>query len=212
MNHTLRTFLVALSLAGVTAPAAQAAPQRGPTATSSSEALSPQERELLTVAYDFARQCSDTMERWIASKEVSEDQLLSFLYYPQPKTDPPKFSTDWDRLSDRDIQNIEEAVLARSPAILFAVLVDKNGYLPTHNRKFSQPLTGNGGVDLVNNRTKRIFDDLVGISAARNEGGFLLQRYQRDTGEVLTDLSVPVVVRGKHFGAVRIGFRALDGK
>ena len=95
---------------------------------------------------------------------------------------------------------------------MFAVLVDKHGYLPTHNLRYSQPLTGNPAADLVNNRTKRIFNDRTGLAAARNKAPFLIQRYQRDTGEVVMDLSVPVVVRGKHFGAVRVGFRGLESK
>jgi methyl-accepting chemotaxis protein len=124
------------------------------------------------------------------------------------QADPPKFNTAWDRLSDRDIQGIEEAVLTRSQALVFAVLVDKNGYLPTHNVRYSQPLTHNLAVDLVNNRTKRIFNDKTGLAAARSAAPFLVQRYQRDTGETMIDLSVPVLIRGTHWGAVRLGFRA----
>jgi methyl-accepting chemotaxis protein len=90
------------------------------------------------------------------------------------------------------------------------VLVDRFGYLPTHNLRYSQQLTGNLAVDLVNNRTKRIFNDRTGIAAARNRAPFLVQRYQRDTGEVMADLSVPVMVRGAYWGAVRIGYRAVD--
>jgi methyl-accepting chemotaxis protein len=40
----------------------------------------------------------------------------------------------------------------------------------------------------------------------------LIQRYLRDTGEVLVDLSVPVVVQGVHWGAVRIGYRQVDSR
>ncbi|MBT7088489.1 chemotaxis protein, partial [bacterium] len=35
---------------------------------------------------------------------------------------------------------------------------------------------------------------------------FLLQIYIRDTGEIMADLSVPVFVLGRHWGAVRIGY------
>jgi len=55
-----------------------------------------------------------------------------------------------------------------------------------------------------------MFMDLTGLSAARNLTPFLVQRYQRDTGETMVDLSVPVTVRGAHWGALRIGFRAVD--
>ena len=174
--------------------------------------LPPQDREMLALAHDFSRRCADALEKWIAGKEVTEEKLFSFLYYPMPKTDPPKYTTDWDRLSDRDILPIEEGILARSPTILFTVMVDKFGYLPTHNQRYSLPLTGNAAADLVNNRTKRIFNDRTGLAAARSQAPFLVQRYQRDTGETLVDLSVPLFVRGVHWGAVRIGYRPIDAR
>jgi methyl-accepting chemotaxis protein len=127
-----------------------------------------------------------------------------------PNTDPPKFTTDYDKLSDRDILPIQEGVLARSPTIVYTVTVDRNGYLPTHNQRYSMPLTGNLASDLVNNRTKRIFNDKTGLAAAQNTAPWLVQNYQRDTGETMADLSVPVFVQGKHWGAVRIGYRRLE--
>jgi methyl-accepting chemotaxis protein len=211
-NRTVRTALL-LTLA-LAAPVAARAQAKGPgqAAAALGEGLAPQEREMLTLALDFAKRCADVMEGWVASRDVSEEKLFSFLYYPVAKTDPPKFTTDWDRLSDRDVQAIEEAVVSRSGAIAFAVLVDKNGYLPTHNLRFSQPLTGNLANDLVNNRTKRIFNDKTGIAAARSQAPFLIQRYQRDTGETMVDLSVPIFVKGAHWGAVRIGYRLAEAR
>lgn len=171
------------------------------------DSLSPQEKEMLAWAREFATRCQASIEKWITSGETTEERIFSFLYYPVPKTDPPKFHTAWDALSDRDILPIEESILARSPVIFFTVMVDKFGYLPTHNQRYSQPLTGNLAVDLVNNRTKRIFNDRTGLAAARSEAPFLIQQYLRDTGEVMVDISVPVFIRGRHWGAVRIGYR-----
>jgi methyl-accepting chemotaxis protein len=209
MNRTTTTLLASLLLAGATLAPAAAAPQAKPTAAQL-DALNGQEKEMLGVAQDFSRRVNETMEGWLSAKEVSEERLFSFLYYPMVKTDPPKFTTDWDRLSDRDVQGIEEAVLTRSQSLVFAVLVDKHGYLPTHNLRYSQPLTGNMATDLVNNRTKRIFNDKTGLAAAKSTAPFLIQRYQRDTGETMVDLSVPVFVRGMHWGAVRLGFRSVE--
>jgi methyl-accepting chemotaxis protein len=211
----MRFALLAVALAGAS-PSSASDPRARVVPTSLNQAsinpsgITSQEGEMLELAVDFAARCGETLERWIASGEVSRERLFSALYYPLPNTDPPKFTTDWDRLSDRDILKIEEGVLAKSPLIQFAILVDRNGYLPTHNQRYSQPLTGNLAIDLVNNRTKRIFNDRTGLAAAQNEGPYLIQRYQRDTGETMADLSVPVVVRGVRWGAVRIGYRALE--
>jgi transcriptional regulator with PAS, ATPase and Fis domain len=175
------------------------------------KALPAQDQQMLTLAEECAKKVSAAMEKWIEKNEITEDRLFSFLYFPVADTAPPKFNTDYDKLADRDFLDLQETYVAKSSSIVFVVTVDKNGYLPTHNRKYSQPLTGNGAVDLVNNRTKRIFNDRTGLSAARNTERYLLQKYQRDTGEFMVDLSVPVTIKGKHWGAVRFGYRVAEG-
>lgn len=204
-HHTPKLPLVAalglLALAPGLAVAAPAAAAAG------NDALTAQERELLAVANELSRRCSEAIEKWLTANEVSEDQLWSALYYPIEKTDPPKFNTDWDHLSDRDLLPLEEVALARSSAIVYAVFTDRNGYIPSHNTRYAQTLTGNVSVDWSGNRTKRIFNNHVEIAASRNTAPYLFQKYARDNGELLEDLGVPVMVRGKHFGAVRIGFR-----
>jgi methyl-accepting chemotaxis protein len=107
--------------------------------------------------------------------------------------------------------DVQEQIYARAPnVIVYTVTVDRNGYLPTHNKRYAMPLTGNLASDLVNNRTKRIFNDKTGLAAAQNTAPFLIQNYQRDTGETMADLSVPITVRGQHWGAVRIGYRRAE--
>jgi methyl-accepting chemotaxis protein len=213
MTRTVRTtlaLLAAAASAAALAPATAAAQTTRSGSTTAAEALTAQEKEMLALGNEFARRCTDTLEGWLQKKEVSKERLFSFLYYPTPDTDPPKFTTDYDKLSDRDIQAIEEGILARASTIVYTVMVDKNGYLPTHNQRYSQPLTGNTASDLVNNRTKRIFNDRTGLAASQNTATFLIQRYQRDTGETMADLSVPIYIDGKHWGAVRIGYRHLE--
>jgi methyl-accepting chemotaxis protein len=212
MTRTLRTTLAIATLACAALVPGRALAQQHKVGPLPAESLTAQEREMLALASDFSRRAGAALERWVASGEVTREKLFSFLYYPMPNTDPPKFSTDWDRLSDRDILPVQEGVLARSPVIVYAVTVDRHGYLPTHNQRYAQPLTGNLASDLVNNRTKRIFDDKTGLAAARSEAPFLVQRYLRDTGESMADLSVPVFVLGQRWGAVRIGYRAVDDR
>ncbi len=211
MIRTLaRTAAAAALLALAPAPALAQATKVG--GQVGAESLTAQEREMLALGNEFARRVTETLEKWLAAKEVTPDRLFSFLYYPIPNTDPPKFTTDYDKLADRDILPIQESLLARSQAIIFTVTVDRNGYLPTHNQRYSMPLTGNLASDLVNNRTKRIFNDKTGLAAAQNVAPFLIQLYQRDTGETMADLSVPVFVQGKHWGAIRIGYRRVEGR
>ncbi|MHB9093383.1 MAG: methyl-accepting chemotaxis protein [Eubacteriales bacterium] len=73
--------------------------------------------------------------------------------------------------------------------IRYIVLVDNTGKAIVHSNL---------------EREGRIFNDSVGIKAATSEIS-LAQLYKQDTGEILYDISVPVSVDGKHWGAVRLG-------
>jgi methyl-accepting chemotaxis protein len=121
-------------------------------------------------------------------------------------SDPPRFTTRYDQAVEAELQALYDALLQRLDGCLYALAVDRNGYAPAHNRKFSEPPTGQREHDLAKSRHKRIFDDPVGIKLARNTRPVLFQSYLRDTGEVVNDLSMPIVIDGRHWGAVRVGF------
>jgi len=126
-------------------------------------------------------------------------------YKKVPNTNPQKYKTDYDKYFETDIQHIYDRIMSELPGSIFALAVDTNGYAPTHCSKYSKKPTGDYQTDLINSRDKRIFNDTTGIKAAKNEKKFLLQIYLRDTGEVIADLSMPIYVNDKHWGAVRVG-------
>ncbi|MBO9535867.1 methyl-accepting chemotaxis protein [Herbaspirillum sp.] len=159
-------------------------------------------------AADGAHRVGRLFEESIAAGRISEAALFDRTYKPIPNTSPQKHSTQFDGFTDRVLPQIQEALLEQMPQLAYAGAVDNNGYFPTHNKKFSQPLTGNYDIDLVNNRTKRIFSDRTGKRCGANTKPFLLQTYKRDTGEVMHDLSVPIYVNGKHWGGFRVGYRS----
>jgi len=147
-------------------------------------------------------------EQAISSGKLSKDAVFDRDYRPIEGSNPPKFSTQFDNFTDSALPAIQEPILKENAYMAYAGAVDNNGYFPTHNNIFCQPITGNYEKDLVNNRTKRIFDDPTGIRCATNTEPFLLQTYKRDTGEVMHDLSVPIYVNGRHWGGFRIGYKA----
>ncbi|PKM81563.1 MAG: hypothetical protein CVU89_08695 [Firmicutes bacterium HGW-Firmicutes-14] len=136
----------------------------------------------------------------VKNGHFTEEQIFDTDYRPIPGTTPKKYNTEYDTYMDENIRGIEDSFL-EDPVVVYAVAVDINGYLPTHNTKFSQP-----GGGLLLDRSKRIFEDEVGIKAARNKEKYLLQEYYRDTGEIMWDISSPIYVNGRHWGAFRIGF------
>ena len=135
--------------------------------------------------------------------------LFDEQYTPISETNPQKFSTRFDRFTDDVLPAIQEPILDQYNHIAYAGAVDRNGYFPTHNKRFSKVLTGDLATDLANNRTKRIFNDRTGSRCGSNTKHFLLQTYKRDTGEVMHDLSAPIYVNGRHWGGFRIGYRSL---
>jgi methyl-accepting chemotaxis protein len=135
------------------------------------------------------------------------DDLFDNNYQPILNSKPQKYKTRFDSFTDQAFIPAQEQLLDSYKWIVYAISCDRKGYVPTHNRVFSQPLTGNAKVDFVNNRTKRIFDDPVGKRCGDHELPFLLQTYRRDTGEIMHDISAPVYVGGQHWGGFRIGYK-----
>ena len=129
-------------------------------------------------------------------------------YRPVPGSNPPKFRVAWGEEFTRRCQRLLDESLERARGAVFAVAVNTDGYLSAHNSRYSQPLTGDPAKDLVGNRTCRKFENPAELRAARNTEPMLLQTYLRDTGEVLCDLAMPIVIGGRHWGNVRVGMPA----
>ena len=208
MNRTLlRTLLLGVLATPLAASAQPAAPAPPRAPEVASDALSAQDKEVLAVAEQLAGDASQAIDQWIITQATTEDRVFSRMYFPIPKTDPQKFTSPYDALAERDVVPFEDKALSRSAAMQYAIITDINGYVPAHNTRFAQPLTGVTAQDYVNNRTKRIFGDLASLTAARSEAKFLIQRVKLETGDMIYDLSVPIMVRGKHWGCARIGYR-----
>ena len=167
------------------------------------------EEEIESKGKNAAASAAKAMEQLlaeaVASGQLSLEDVFDENYVPILGTDPPKFHTRYDAFCDERIQDFEDDHL-RDSQVIYAVMVDRNGYLPTHHRQNSQPLTGDPEKDRLGNRTKRMFNKPVELAAARNTDGVLVQVYFRDTGEKLWDISAPIFVNGRHWGAFRIGY------
>jgi len=163
--------------------------------------------QVRTLAENCRAEVQNEMEKLISSGRLSMAQIFDTFYIPIPNTNPQKFKTAYDRLTDEVLRIILDKYLEKDKRMLFVVAVDRNGYLPTHNTRYSRPLTDDQDFNTKNNRTKRLFNDRTGLAAARNKKPYLLQKYSRDTGEQLADLSVPISIQDKHWGALRIGYK-----
>jgi methyl-accepting chemotaxis protein len=154
---------------------------------------------------DQARRYRDMLQDALANLEHQGVNIWDQDYRPIPNTDPQKYTVGYIQAFERDIQPIAEDVLTRLRGGVYALVVDNRGYGAIHNLKYSQPLTGRYEVDLIGNRTRRIWNDVTGQRGAKNLLPLLVQTYARDTGEILSEINMPIMVNGRHWGTVRVG-------
>lgn len=135
----------------------------------------------------------------LTTPEAFDQNYVAIAGYDWGKN--PKYHTAYDSITDKAVLPVQDRFLDDEDFV-YAVGCDSNGYIPTHNGLFQKPLLGN---DANANRTKRIFNDPVGIAAAKNTEIGHREVYKRDTGEIMWDVSTPIIVKGKHWGGFRIG-------
>ncbi|HEX3114063.1 MAG TPA: methyl-accepting chemotaxis protein [Bradyrhizobium sp.] len=166
---------------------------------------------LIRVVIDTARQISAAFEAAIERGDISLDQLMDENYREIPGTDPKQYLTDYVALTDRILPPIQDPIQKIDPRIVFCVAWAHGGYLPTHNPNYRLPQGPDPVWNNANCRNKRLFRDRAVKKVAANTKPFLLQTYRRDMGGgnfvLMKDLSSPIHVRGRRWGAFRMGFR-----
>ncbi len=151
-----------------------------------------------------AKMIGQIIEEAVDNGVFSDTDAFDQKYEQFGNFDPPKFHTKYDSYLDKAILSLQDEFLL-DKSIVYAVALDVNGYLPTHNSRYQQPITGDRAKDIVGNRTKRMFNDPVATQASKNTEKSLRQVYKRDTGETMWDVSSPIYVQGKHWGCFRVG-------
>jgi methyl-accepting chemotaxis protein len=157
-----------------------------------------------------AARLSAALEAAVRERRISLADLFDEKYQPVAGSNPAQVTTRFVALTDALFPVVQEALLAFDPKVVFCAAVDRNGYLPTHNAKFSRPQGSDPVWNAANCRNRRIFNDRTGLAAGRNERRFLLQTYRRDMGGgkrvLMKDLSAPITVQGRHWGALRLAY------
>jgi len=132
--------------------------------------------------------------------------LFDTNYKKIPNTSPQKFDTGFTKAFIDKMQPFFDDDKPTISGCIYCLAVDRNGYLPAHHKFVSQPMTGDPQVDLLNSRHQRIyFNNETEKRRATHTQPLLLQTYMRDTGEILNDLSMPIYLNGRHWGALIIG-------
>lgn len=165
----------------------------------------------IAFAQKTAQAVSQGLDHAIAEGRISTEALFDRVYTPVPGTAPEQVVTRATEFLDQFLPRFQEPALDFDPSVVFCAAVDINGYLPTHNRKFSHPQGADPVWNTAHCRNRRIFDDRVGLKAGRSRAPFLLQVYRRDMGggdfQMMKDLSAPIAVNGQHWGGLRLAYQ-----
>jgi methyl-accepting chemotaxis protein len=169
-------------------------------------------REIISRAVDVANDVSQLLERLVEARKLALDDLFDNDYVAFAGTDPVQFRTRCLAALEEVLPPIQEALLASDARMVFCAAVDRNAYLPVHNRKYSLPQRpGETAWNTANSRNRRIFDDRAGLAAARNVRPFIIQVYARDMGNgvtvVMREIDAPIRVFGKHWGGFRTAYK-----
>jgi methyl-accepting chemotaxis protein len=150
------------------------------------------------------------LEDALRNRRITEEALFSERYAAVPGSNPPQFLSSICDLADEVFPGVQEPLLRMSNVVL-CVATDRNGYVPAHNRGYSQPQRDDANWNAENSRQRRMFNDRSGLAAARSTRPFLLQTYRRDMGSgrfvILKEASAPIFVRGRHWGGIRLAYK-----
>jgi methyl-accepting chemotaxis protein len=165
-------------------------------------------------AQDGAARLRQAMTTALESGRLSMEELFDTDYRPIEGTNPQQLTTRALRVLEEILPPVQESILQSSAAkgMTFCAAVDRNGYLPVHNRIYSKPQRPDDPAwNAANSRNRRIFDDRAGLSAARNPRPFLIQTYPRDMGNGtivwMREIDVPIVIDGRHWGGFRTAYK-----
>ena len=166
---------------------------------------------LIRAVIDTAKQISAAFESAIERGEITLDLLMDENYREVPGTDPKQYLTNYVEFTDRILPPIQDPLQKADARIVFCVAWAKGGYLSTHNPNYRLPQGRDPIWNNANCRNRRLFNDRAVKKVAANRKPFLLQTYRRDMGGgnfvLMKDVSSPILVRDRHWGAFRMGFR-----
>jgi len=168
--------------------------------------------EAVTRALEAGVDLAGIFERGVAAGAVSVEDLFDANYAEISGTNPVQYRTRFLDWTERALPAFQEAFLVKDKRVAFCAVVDRNGYLPVHNKVYSQPQRpGDVAWNTANCRNRRIFNDAAGLAAGQNQRSYLIQSYARDMGGgttvMMREIDVPVRVRGRHWGAFRTAYK-----
>jgi methyl-accepting chemotaxis protein len=175
-------------------------------------AIHEENTEFVTRAMQAGMELTKIFEQAVASGAISIDAMFDTNYVEIPGSNPVQYRTKFLDWADRAMPVFQEAFLAKDSRMAFCAAVDRNGYLPVHNKIYSHPQRpGDVAWNTANSRNRRIFNDPAGLAAGHNQRAYLVQSYARDMGGgntvMMREIDVPIRVQGRHWGGFRTAYK-----
>jgi methyl-accepting chemotaxis protein len=175
-------------------------------------AIHDENSEFVARAMEAGVALNKIFEDGVASGAITMEEMFDENYVEIEGSNPVQHRTKILNWADRALPAFQEAFLAKDSRMAFCAMIDRNGYLPVHNRIYSQPQRpGDIAFNTANSRNRRIFNDAAGLAAGRNTRSYLIQSYARDMGGgntvMMREIDVPVKVRGRHWGGFRTAYK-----
>jgi methyl-accepting chemotaxis protein len=202
-------LVVAVSDLGVHVRFVQLAPSHGHAITAILAEARALNDAYVAKASETASTIAQAFEAALASGRVTDQRLFDVDYRDVEGTNPKQVVTGMTEIAEELLPRIIDGVKDKDPRITFCCACDRNGYIPAHNREYSQPQRkGDPAWNAAHSRNRRMFNDRTGVLAARNTRPSIVQTYRRDMGggrfALLKEFDAPITVRGKPWGAVRL--------
>jgi methyl-accepting chemotaxis protein len=175
-------------------------------------AIHDENTEFVTRAMQAGAALTKIFDDGIASGAISLEDMFDDDYVEIPGSNPIQHRTRILGWADRALPPFQEVFLAKDPRMVFCAMIDRNGYLPVHNKVYSHPQRpGDVTWNTAHSRNRRIFNDPAGLAAGRNVRSYLIQSYARDMGNgqtiMMREIDVPIRVRGRHWGGFRTAYK-----
>ncbi len=175
-------------------------------------AIRDENTEFVTRAMDAGTALTKIFSDAVTTGAISIEDLFDTDYVEITGSNPLQHRTKFLGWADRALPDFQETFLKKDPRMAFCVAIDRNGYLPVHNKLYSQPQRpGDVAFNTANSRNRRIFNDPAGLAAGRNTRSYLIQSYARDMGNgttvMMREIDVPIRVKGRHWGGFRTAYK-----
>jgi methyl-accepting chemotaxis protein len=159
----------------------------------------------------LAADVTAAFEAALARGEITAEDVFDDNYREIPGTNPKQYLTRFTEACDRLLPAILEKHFAALPHVQLAIAIDRNGYMPTHNLKYSKP-QGSDPVWNANNCRNRTM-----IAVRRSQQGALsrdrrtlVSTHRREFGAgryvMIKNASSSIFLGNRFWGYTAIGY------